>query len=201
MKTDASTTVADSAGTKIPEFGEVKENKRNGICVRIRPTIKHGFTRFVLDYRVNGQRKLDWRSSMAEASQAAKDAIDKIGEGQTEVLNLKSSEAHAYTRSRAILDGGEPWRSAGWLGQAGEITNDFRRRIPWARSAWFWRPDRVITRAHAAKGTATATFAHPRAVPVLALQRRQPLPPSTNASRRARAVAYTNGNRSLVTRP
>ena len=93
--------------SKIPEVGEAKEIKRNGICVRIRPTIKNGFTRFVLDYRVNGQRKLVWRSSMAEASQAANDAIDKIGEGGAEVFNLKSSDANAYTCSRAILDGGE----------------------------------------------------------------------------------------------
>ena len=88
MTIDASTTIADSAGAKVSEAGEVKEIKRNGICVRIRPTIKHGFTRFVLDYLVNGQRKLVWRSSMAEARQAANDAIDKIGEGQAEVSNL-----------------------------------------------------------------------------------------------------------------
>ena len=93
MKADASTTV--------------KEIKKNGISVRIRPTIKNGITRFVLDYRANGKRKLVWRSTMAKAKAAADDAIEKITEGQAEVLNLKSADAHSYTRGRAILDGGE----------------------------------------------------------------------------------------------
>jgi integrase len=84
---------------------DVKEVKRNGISVRIRPTNKDGTTRFVLDYRVQGQRKLVWRSTMAEARTAAEAAIDKITEGQSEVLNLKSADAHAYTRARAALDG------------------------------------------------------------------------------------------------
>ena len=61
MKADASTS------SKIPQkpyLPEVKEFKKNGISVRIRPTIKDGVTRFVLDYRANGQRKLVWRSTM-----------------------------------------------------------------------------------------------------------------------------------------
>jgi integrase len=44
---------------------------------------------------------------MAAAKTAIDDAIDKITEGQTEVLNLKSADAHVFTRSRAILAGGE----------------------------------------------------------------------------------------------
>jgi len=92
---------------KEEESNDVKEIKRNGISVRIRPTIKNGTTRFVLDYRANGQRKLVWRSSMAAARAAADDAIDKISEGQAEVLNLKSADAHSYTRARAALAGGE----------------------------------------------------------------------------------------------
>ncbi len=91
MKTDAS--------------NGVKEIKRNGISVRIRPTIKNGTNYFVLDYRANGQRKLVWRSTMADARAAADDAIDRIAAGQVEVLNLKSGDAHAYTRGRAALDG------------------------------------------------------------------------------------------------
>jgi integrase len=83
----------------------VKEIKRDGISVRIRPTIKDGTTRFVLDYRVKGQRKLVWRSSMADARKTANAAIDKITEGQAEVLNLKSADAYAYTRARAALHG------------------------------------------------------------------------------------------------
>lgn len=85
----------------------VKEFKKNGISVRIRPTIKNGTTHFVLDYHVNGQRKLVWRSTMAKARKAADAAVDKITEGQGEVLNLKSADAHAIIRSRAHLDGGE----------------------------------------------------------------------------------------------
>ena len=107
MKTDASTAVKESENANIPEAGAVKEFKKNGISVRIRPTIKNGVTRFVLDYRANGQRKLVWRSTIAEARKAAAEAVDKITEGQSEVLNLKSADAHAYTRGRAILDGGE----------------------------------------------------------------------------------------------
>lgn len=93
MKTDASTAV--------------KEFKKNGISVRIRPTIKTGVTRFVLDYRANGQRKLVWRSTMAEARKAAAAAVDKITEGQSEVLNLKSADAHAIIRARAFIKGKE----------------------------------------------------------------------------------------------
>jgi len=85
----------------------VKEFKKNGISVRIRPTIKNGTTRFVLDYHSNGQRKLVWRSTLADARKAADAAIDKITEGQAEVLNLKSADAHAVIRARAYLEGGE----------------------------------------------------------------------------------------------
>jgi integrase len=92
---------------KVDTSNDVKVIQRNGITVRIRPTLKNGATRFVLDYRNQGQRKLVWRSTMAEARAAANGAIDKITEGQAEVLNLKSADAHAYTRARAILDGSE----------------------------------------------------------------------------------------------
>lgn len=87
--------------------GDVVEVKRNGISVRIRPTPKNGSTYFVLDYQANGQRKLVWRSSLEDAKHAANDAIEKITEGQAEVLSLKSADAHAFTRSRAILNGGD----------------------------------------------------------------------------------------------
>jgi len=83
----------------------VKEFKKNGISVRIRPTIKNGVTRFVLDYRANGQRKLVWRSTMAAARKAADAAVDKITEGQSEVLSLKSADAHAIIRARAFIKG------------------------------------------------------------------------------------------------
>src|ERR1017187_1178672 len=83
----------------------VTEIKRNGVSVRIRPTVKDGAIYFVVDYRVLGQRKLVWLSSMADARAAADDAIAKITEGQGEILNLKSTDAHAYTRARAALAG------------------------------------------------------------------------------------------------
>lgn len=79
--------------------------KRNGIFVGIRPTVKNGANYFVLDYRVLGRRKLVWRSTLDAARAAANDAIDKITEGQAEVLNLKSADAHTYTRARAALEG------------------------------------------------------------------------------------------------
>jgi len=107
MKTDASTTVKKSEKANISEAGAVKEFKKNGISVRIRPTIKNGVTRFVLDYRANGQRKLVWRSTMAKARKAADEAVDKITEGQSEVLNLKSADAHAIIRARAFINGKE----------------------------------------------------------------------------------------------
>ena len=85
----------------------IKPIQRNGITVRIRRTEKNGFERFVVDYRVLGRRKLVWRSSLVDARAAANDAIDRITEGQGEVLNLKSADAHAYTRSREYLDGSD----------------------------------------------------------------------------------------------
>jgi hypothetical protein len=85
----------------------IKPIQRNGVTVRIRRTEKNGFERFVVDYRNQGQRKLVWRSSLADARAAANDAIDKITEGQGEVLNLKSADAHAFIRARAYLDGSE----------------------------------------------------------------------------------------------
>ncbi len=92
---------------KAAASSEVKEYKKNGISVRIRPTVKNGTSYFVLDYRTQGQRKLVWRSTMADARAAANEAIDKITEGQAEVLNLKSADAHAYTGARAALIGQE----------------------------------------------------------------------------------------------
>ena len=92
---------------KARQAGETIDYRRNGILVRIRPTIKDGKTYFVLDYRVLGKRKLVWRSTLAGARAAAAEAIDKITEGQGEVLNLKSGDAHAYARARAYLAGGE----------------------------------------------------------------------------------------------
>ena len=81
MKTDASS----------GEESKSIELKRNGICVLIRPTQKNDTEYFVIDYRLKGQRKLVWRSSLAAARAAANEAIDKISEGEAEALELKSA--------------------------------------------------------------------------------------------------------------
>jgi len=90
---------------KADTSNDVKEIKKNGISVRIRPTVKNGANYFVLDYRAQGQRKLVWRSTMADARAAANDAIDKITAGDAEALKLKSGDSHAYIRARDALDG------------------------------------------------------------------------------------------------
>jgi hypothetical protein len=68
---------------KVRASSGVTEIKRNGVSVRIRPTIKNGVTRFVVDYRASGQRKLVWRSTLADARTAASDAIEKITDGKS----------------------------------------------------------------------------------------------------------------------
>lgn len=78
------------------------EYKRDGIRVLIRPTIKDGIERFVVDYRVKGQRKLVWRSTLTKARATASDAIDKIVAGQSEVLELTNTDAHVYLRARDL---------------------------------------------------------------------------------------------------
>ena len=128
MKRGAANAVKEPEAGGKTEAGEVKEFKKNGISVRIRPTIKDGVTRFVLDYRANGQRKLVWRSSLADARRAADAAIDKITEGQVEVLNLKSADAHVYTRARAFMNGkdGETKREKEIDELVGEICEIYR---------------------------------------------------------------------------
>jgi integrase len=81
------------------------EYKRNGVVVRIRPTMKDGTQYFVADYRVNGKRKLVWRSSLDEARAAASDAVDKITAGQAEALLLTSADRHVYLRAREAVEG------------------------------------------------------------------------------------------------
>lgn len=81
------------------------EFKRNGITILIRPTAKAGKDYFVLDYRVKGERKLVWRSSLKDARAAASTAVDKITAGQSEVLELTSADRHAYLRALDHLDG------------------------------------------------------------------------------------------------
>ena len=106
MKANESTDVLGAVNSPASdEKSKVEVVTIGGVSVRIRPTIKDGTTRFVLDYRVKGQRKLVWRSTMAKARVAAKAAIEKIYDGHSEVLNLKSADAFAYTRARTALEG------------------------------------------------------------------------------------------------
>ena len=92
---------ADSNG----EESNSIEVKRNGICVLIRPTKKQDANYFVVDYRLKGQRKLVWRSTLVKARAAANEAIDKISDGDAEVLNFKSADRHILLRARDALKG------------------------------------------------------------------------------------------------
>jgi len=97
MKAEATTGKEDESN--------VVEIQQNGICARIRPTLKSGTTYYVVDYRLQGKRKLVWRSTLEAAKTAAYDAIEKITEGQGEVLKLTSSDAHVYLRARDAMVG------------------------------------------------------------------------------------------------
>lgn len=74
--------------------------KRNGISVRIRPVLKAGRQYFIADYFLNGGRKLVWRSTEAEARAAANEAIDKISQGETEILELSRQDRDLFVRCR-----------------------------------------------------------------------------------------------------
>jgi len=116
------------------------EYKRDGITVRIRPTIKNGTKYFVADYRVKGQRKLVGRSTLADARAAASDAVDKIVSGQVEVLELTSSDSHTYLRALDALTGiktpldavareyAETVTSLAGRASLGEVCRDWLRR-------------------------------------------------------------------------
>jgi integrase len=82
-----------------------KKFERNGIVVRIRKTPKDGKSYFVVDYRVKGKRKLVWRSTMADARAAARQATDAIDAGEAEVLELRLSDRYAYLRACDALAG------------------------------------------------------------------------------------------------
>ncbi|HTQ49628.1 MAG TPA: tyrosine-type recombinase/integrase [Candidatus Acidoferrales bacterium] len=79
--------------------------KRSGITVLIRPTRKDGKEYFVADYRVNGERKLAWRSSMKEARDEALAAIDKIQDGDTAALDLTRQQRDMFLRAEAANEG------------------------------------------------------------------------------------------------
>ena len=82
-------------------FKVVREN----VVIRIRPTFKAGRRYFVADYRAEGLRRLVWRSTLAEATQAANEGIDAILDGNAEVLQLRASDAQTHRRAVRNLDG------------------------------------------------------------------------------------------------
>jgi integrase len=116
------------------------EYKRDGFTVRIRPTVKNGTKYFVADYRVKGQRKLVWRSTLADARAAASEAVDAIAAGQSEVLELTASDRHVYLRALDALAGiktpldavareyAETVTSLAGRASLGEICRDWLRR-------------------------------------------------------------------------
>ncbi|MEK7780316.1 MAG: hypothetical protein AAB370_02305 [Verrucomicrobiota bacterium] len=54
---------------------------------------------FMVDYFLLGKRKQVWRADLVEAKQVARDACGKIANGQQEVLQLSSTDRHAYVRA------------------------------------------------------------------------------------------------------
>lgn len=72
-----------------------------GISVRIRSVAKSGKAYFIADYWVNGARKLVWRKTREEAERVAAEAIEKIQDGNTEVLDLSRTDRDLYVRTVA----------------------------------------------------------------------------------------------------
>ena len=70
MKANELTDIKERQILRPPMIHPTLRGQKNGICVRIRPTIKDGTTYFVLDYRAQGKRKLVWRSTMADARES-----------------------------------------------------------------------------------------------------------------------------------
>ena len=81
------------------------EVKRDGVVALIRPTPKQGVIRYIVDYRLKGQRKLLWRSTLEKAREAANDALDKIADGDADTLELTATDCHMFVRSRDALAG------------------------------------------------------------------------------------------------
>ena len=83
--------------------------KRGGVVALIRPTQKNGANYFVVDYRLKGQRKLVWRSTLEKAREAANDALEKIADGEADALELTASDRHIFLRANDALAGtGKP---------------------------------------------------------------------------------------------
>ena len=78
---------------------------RGNVVVRIREYEKAGRLNFIVDYRADGLRRLVWRSTITDAKIAANEAIDRILDGNAEILQLRASDAQTYRRAVRNLDG------------------------------------------------------------------------------------------------
>lgn len=114
--------------------------KRENVAIRIRPTLKAGKRYFVCDYNAAGKRCLVWRSTLADAKIAADEAIEKILDGNAEVLQLKAADAQTYRRAVRNLDGldvkldevarqyADAKRKLAGRAELGECVNDWLKR-------------------------------------------------------------------------
>jgi len=61
------------------------------------------YVAFLVGYSLQGKRKLESHSKLADAVQAGEDAIKRIAEGQQGILELSNRERDAYLRSKEFL--------------------------------------------------------------------------------------------------
>ena len=80
---------------------------RNGFTAKIHPAsqVQNGrkYDGFLVVYPLLGKRKRVWRSDLSDAESAAKDACDKITNGDHQVLELNSRDRMTYLRAREPL--------------------------------------------------------------------------------------------------
>ncbi len=77
---------------------------KQGVSVTIGRVEKDGQRFFRVLYRQQGKRKQAWRSTFADAKQAAGEAIDGMLSGDHSALQLRDTDRHAYLRAVEILN-------------------------------------------------------------------------------------------------
>lgn len=81
--------------------------KEAGVSASIRKAIQskggRTYEAFVVEYYLLGGRKREWRTSLAEAKAAARDACLRISNGEQLVLELKNSDRLTYLRATEAL--------------------------------------------------------------------------------------------------
>lgn len=74
-----------------------------GVSAKIRKVSKTRdgatYDSFMVDYFLLGKRKQVWRSDLTEAKQVARDACNKIANGQQDVLHLSNADRLTYVRA------------------------------------------------------------------------------------------------------